>query len=180
VPTALNYNFGAFLGGLKSAATILTVPMGLFKLRRSFIRPLRLKTKICMDALSPNFKRYVRRCGDQITSSFFLKKNYLIWKSIFQMLEFIKGPLSILGFSKPMNKTKTLQLFDNSSTKPYLFVFLKKKLSNMEKHIPNVRIYKRGPSVFWAIFYKSDLTIALLLPPNPCPYKYNFHLPCPK
>jgi hypothetical protein len=27
----------------------------------------------------------------------------------------------------------------------YLFVFLKKKLSNIEKHVSNVRIYKKGP-----------------------------------
>jgi hypothetical protein len=37
----------------------------------------------------------------------------------------------------------------------YLFVFLKKKLSNMEKHVSAVRIFKKGPSVF---LVKNDIT----------------------
>jgi hypothetical protein len=48
-------------------------------------------------------------------------------------------PTQLLTYAKLMHKTKIMLLFDNSSTKPYLFVFLKplKKYPILKKNVQN-------------------------------------------
>jgi hypothetical protein len=71
------------------------IEIGGFKMIDVFNCTGRENPKIAKNTEGPlpsNFDRKVSRCTDEITSSFFLKENYPIWKACFDVEIFKRGP----------------------------------------------------------------------------------------